>query len=205
MQDVVEALRPHGLTLQNYASVREQQIGGFTQVSAHGTGCKLPPVDEQLVSVRMVSPGSGSAVTMEKGKDAAFDWVKVGLGSMGVVTEVTLQCVPAHKLIEKTFVATREEVKRKHKQYESGLTASLARVAVAKCAARWMLCMQVAQSTQALAIHVDPLHRCRGRRPVQRHSPHQAHQSRMACDNVHRCTEARALGSSVHRQNGPHC
>lgn len=32
VQDVVEALRPHGLTLQNYASVREQQIGGFTQV-----------------------------------------------------------------------------------------------------------------------------------------------------------------------------
>lgn len=47
VSDVVEALRPHGLTLQNYASVREQQIGGFTQVSAHGTGAELPPVDEQ--------------------------------------------------------------------------------------------------------------------------------------------------------------
>lgn len=32
VQDVVEALRPHGLTLQNFASIREQQIGGFTQV-----------------------------------------------------------------------------------------------------------------------------------------------------------------------------
>ena len=31
-KDVVEALRPAGLTLQNYASIREQQIGGFTQV-----------------------------------------------------------------------------------------------------------------------------------------------------------------------------
>jgi L-galactono-1,4-lactone dehydrogenase len=30
--EVVEALRPHGLTLQNYASIREQQIGGFIQV-----------------------------------------------------------------------------------------------------------------------------------------------------------------------------
>ena len=29
---VVEQLRPHGLTLQNYASIREQSIGGFTQV-----------------------------------------------------------------------------------------------------------------------------------------------------------------------------
>lgn len=32
VQDVVEALRPHGLTLQNFASIREQQIGGFIQV-----------------------------------------------------------------------------------------------------------------------------------------------------------------------------
>ena len=33
---VVEALRPHGLTLENYASVREQQIGGFIQASGSG-------------------------------------------------------------------------------------------------------------------------------------------------------------------------
>jgi hypothetical protein len=115
VQEVVEALRPHGLTLQNFASVREQQIGGFIQVSAHGTGSALPPVDEQVVSLRLVSSGSGFPVDVVKGKDAVFDWVKVGLGSMGVVTEVTLQCVDAHKLIEKTFVATRDEVRRSHK------------------------------------------------------------------------------------------
>jgi len=33
VQEVVEALRPHGLTLQNYASIREQSIGGFIQAS----------------------------------------------------------------------------------------------------------------------------------------------------------------------------
>ena len=124
MQDVVEALRPHGLTLQNYASVREQQIGGFTQVSAHGTGAGIPPVDEQVVALRIVSPGSGAAVNMEKGKDAVFDWVKVGLGAMGIVTELTLQCVDAHKLMEKTFVETREEVRKNHK----------------RCAPEWAVC-----------------------------------------------------------------
>jgi len=40
VRELVEALRPHGLTLMNYASIREQQIGGFTQVSAHGTGAR---------------------------------------------------------------------------------------------------------------------------------------------------------------------
>lgn len=114
---MVEQLRPYDLTLQNYASVREQQIGGFTQVSAHGTGASLPPVDEQVVSMRLVSPGLGQAVELERGKDATFEWAKVGLGSMGVVTEVTLQCVDAHRLLEETIVTDRRTVERNHQRY----------------------------------------------------------------------------------------
>ena len=34
IQDVVDRLRPQGLTLQNFASIREQSVGGFTQVLA---------------------------------------------------------------------------------------------------------------------------------------------------------------------------
>ena len=45
---VLEALRPHGLTLPNLASIAQQQIGGFVQVGAHGTGARVPPCDEQV-------------------------------------------------------------------------------------------------------------------------------------------------------------
>lgn len=38
VSDLVEKLKPYGLTLQNFASIAEQQVGGITQVSAHGTG-----------------------------------------------------------------------------------------------------------------------------------------------------------------------
>lgn len=34
--ELVDALREHGLTLQNFASIREQQVGGFTQVCILG-------------------------------------------------------------------------------------------------------------------------------------------------------------------------
>ena len=39
---------------------------------------------------------------------------RVGLGCLGVATELTLQCVPSHTLVEKTFVATAREVQRNH-------------------------------------------------------------------------------------------
>ena len=57
---IVEALRPHGLTLQNFASIREQAVGGFIQVGAHGTGATIPPVDEQVVSMKLVTPAKGT-------------------------------------------------------------------------------------------------------------------------------------------------
>ena len=33
-----------------------------------------------------------------------FRMARVGLGALGVVTQLTLQCVPAHRLVERTYV-----------------------------------------------------------------------------------------------------
>lgn len=57
--DLVRLLKPYGLTLQNFASIAEQQLGGITQVSAHGTGATIPPIDEQVVAMKIVTPGRG--------------------------------------------------------------------------------------------------------------------------------------------------
>ena len=68
VSQVVEALRPHGLTLQNYASIAEQQIGGFIQVGAHGTGAGIPPVDQTVVSMKIVTPSRGT-ITLSRTED----------------------------------------------------------------------------------------------------------------------------------------
>lgn len=67
VMQIVEALRPHGLTLQNFASIREQAVGGFIQVGAHGTGATIPPVDEQVVSMKLVTPAMGTVELSEVG------------------------------------------------------------------------------------------------------------------------------------------
>lgn len=117
VSQVVEALRPHGLTLQNFASITEQQIGGFTQVGAHGTGVSIPPVDEQVVSIRLITPAVGELVLSQNDEDnSLFHVARTSLGLLGVVAEITLQCVPAHKLRETTFVLSRNEVLEQHNQ-----------------------------------------------------------------------------------------
>lgn len=77
VQQVVEALRPHGLTLQNFASIREQQIGGYTQVSAHGTGATIPPVDMQVVRLKLVTPAEGSIELSKEEDGELFEMAKV--------------------------------------------------------------------------------------------------------------------------------
>lgn len=118
---VIEALRPYNLTLPNLASIAEQQFGGFVQVGAHGTGREIAPVDHYVTALKLVTPGQGT-VTLTEANGDLFHMAKVGLGCIGVVVEVTMKCIPAHRLVEHTFVLTRAEAKeqlndllRKHK------------------------------------------------------------------------------------------
>ena len=107
---VIEALRPHGLTLPNLASIAEQQMGGFVQVGAHGTGREIAPVDHYVTQLKLVTPSKG-LVTLTEADGDLFQLAKVGLGCLGIVVEVTMECIPAHRLVEHTFVLTREEAK----------------------------------------------------------------------------------------------
>jgi len=115
---VLSELNKHGLTLENFSSIQEQQVGGWTQVSAHGTGITLPPVDEMIVRLQLATPTEG-LMTLSPGKgpgkdDHLFRMAKVGLGSLGVVTELTLKCIPKLNLHETTFVTDRHSVQEGH-------------------------------------------------------------------------------------------
>ncbi|XP_076925524.1 L-galactono-1,4-lactone dehydrogenase, mitochondrial-like [Bidens hawaiensis] len=116
VQQLVDAVKEYGITLQNFASIREQQIGGIVQVGAHGTGAKLPPIDEQVISMKLVTPGKGTIVISKDKDPELFYLARCGLGALGVVAEVTLQCVERQELVEHTFVSNLTEIKKKHKK-----------------------------------------------------------------------------------------
>jgi L-galactono-1,4-lactone dehydrogenase len=111
VSQVVDTLRQYQLTLPNLASIAEQQMGGFVQVGAHGTGKYIAPVDEYVTSMKLVTPGKGTVVLTKDKDGELFQLAKVGLGCLGVVVEITMECVPAHKLVEHTFVLTRQQAK----------------------------------------------------------------------------------------------
>jgi L-galactono-1,4-lactone dehydrogenase len=84
-------------------------MGGFISVGAHGTGRLIAPVDDYVTKIKLVTPAKGTVVLTKEEHGRLFELARVGLGCLGVVVEVTMECIPAHQLVEHTFVLTREE------------------------------------------------------------------------------------------------
>lgn len=83
-------------------------------MAAHGTGVTLATVEEQIVELRLATPGEG-LLTLSAQKDPRlFSLAKVGLGSLGVVTDMKLRCVPLMRLLEKTACIDRSAVFNDH-------------------------------------------------------------------------------------------
>ncbi|KAF3442490.1 hypothetical protein FNV43_RR16406 [Rhamnella rubrinervis] len=116
VQQLVDGIKDYGLTLQNFASIREQQIGGILQVGAHGTGARLPPIDEQIISIKLVTPAKGTIEVSKEKNPELFYLARCGLGGLGVVAEVTIQCVEREELVEHTVISNMEEIKKNHKK-----------------------------------------------------------------------------------------
>ena len=124
VSSLLAELKKHGMTLENFSSIQEQQMGGWTQVSAHGTGISLPPVDEMIVNMQIATPTEGLLSLSETKQNSIhplvnrdlFRMCKVGLGSLGVVTEMTLKCIPSLDLVEKTTIKTRNTISSGHKE-----------------------------------------------------------------------------------------
>ncbi|KAL5993283.1 hypothetical protein ACLOJK_014207 [Asimina triloba] len=104
-------------------SISQLRNSGFSdelfqknEVGAHGTGARLPPIDEQIVSMKLVTPAKGTIEVSREKDPELFYLARCGLGGLGVVAEVTMQCVDRHELVEHTFVSNVKEIKKNHKK-----------------------------------------------------------------------------------------
>ena len=61
----------------------------------------------------MVTPSEHGVIKMtEKTHGPLFRLARLGLGGLGILSEVTLKVIPAHRLVEQTIVLTRDEAKK---------------------------------------------------------------------------------------------
>jgi L-gulonolactone oxidase len=104
------ALADAGLALPNLGDIDRQSLAGAIATATHGTGLTLGNLATTVVGLQMVD-GTGDLVRCSTDVEPElFRVARVGLGALGIVTEVTLQCVPAFDLHARETVEVLDEV-----------------------------------------------------------------------------------------------
>ena len=87
-----------GLAMPNLGDIARQSLAGATATATHGTGLGLGNLATNIVGMDIVD-GRGELVHCdEHERPELLRVARVGIGALGVVTRMTLQCVPAFDL-----------------------------------------------------------------------------------------------------------
>ena len=110
LADLNEELARLGLALENMGDIDRQTIAGAISTGTHGTGAELRNISAQVEGVELVL-ADGTVRHLSAATDPELlRAARVGVGALGVITAVTLRCVPAFNLLRVDSAHPREEV-----------------------------------------------------------------------------------------------
>ncbi len=93
-----EKLVEVGLAMPNLGDIAYQSVAGAIATATHGTGLKLGNLATAIVGMEIVT-GTGETIWCDELQNAEILRVaRVGVGALGAVTKVMIQCVPAFNL-----------------------------------------------------------------------------------------------------------
>jgi L-gulono-1,4-lactone dehydrogenase len=93
-----EELAKRGLALPNLGDIDRQTLAGATSTATHGTGINHASIAQAIVGLELVT-GNGEVVRCSAHEEPEiFHVARVGVGALGIVTRMTLQCEPLFKL-----------------------------------------------------------------------------------------------------------
>jgi len=93
-----EALAAAGLAMRNLGDIDRQSIAGAISTGTHGTGGRLGGLATQVRGVRVVGADGTVREATPTQDPGLFEASRLGLGSTGVLSAVTLEVVPAFLL-----------------------------------------------------------------------------------------------------------
>jgi len=91
-------LHAEGLAMENLGDIDAQSIAGTISTGTHGTGANFGTISTQVRAIRLVN-GLGEIVECSTEKNVElFKAAQVSLGTLGIITQITLLCMPSYKL-----------------------------------------------------------------------------------------------------------
>jgi L-gulono-1,4-lactone dehydrogenase len=92
------ALDTLGLAMPNLGDIDAQTIAGAISTGTHGTGARLGGLATQVEALDLVLADGSVMSCSAAHRPEEFTAARIGLGALGVISTVTLRCVPAFTL-----------------------------------------------------------------------------------------------------------
>lgn len=98
LKDLSPLLAEHGLAFRNLGDIDVQSLAGATSTATHGTGKTLPCLAAEICGLTLMT-AQGEVMRIDEQENAALlPAAQVSLGALGLITEMDMQLVAAHKL-----------------------------------------------------------------------------------------------------------
>ncbi|WP_282852076.1 D-arabinono-1,4-lactone oxidase [Gulosibacter sediminis] len=110
LHELPKLLGPYNLALANQGDIDAQTIAGAISTGTHGTGLGFSGLAEMVKSLRMVLADGSIVYCDERTHPDLFEFARLGLGALGVVLEVGIQCVPAFRVAASEDALPMDEV-----------------------------------------------------------------------------------------------
>lgn len=118
IHDLVGVLKENGLSMVNQGDIDSQAIAGALTTGTHGTGARLGNLASSVVDMRLAQPDGSVHVVDESTPDELLAG-RVSLGTLGVISEMTLQLEDAYNLHEKLWRDDFEDAMAKHDELDA--------------------------------------------------------------------------------------
>jgi len=120
IRELNAALGTLGLAMPNLGDIDAQTISGAISTGTHGTGARLAGIAAAVAGLDLVL-ADGSVISCSAGKNPdLFAAARVSLGALGVISTVTLACVPAFTLAADERPMRLEEVLARFDEFAAG-------------------------------------------------------------------------------------
>ena len=87
-----------GLAMENLGDIDVQAVAGAISTGTHGTGIQFGIIPTQVVGLRLVTASGEIIACSATHNTPIFKAAQVSLGALGIISHITIQCVPAYKL-----------------------------------------------------------------------------------------------------------
>lgn len=98
LKSLGELLLRNNLAQKNLGDIDVQSIAGAASTGTHGTGVTLGSVSSQILEITLITAKGEIMICSENQNKDIFKAAQVSLGTLGIITKIKLQLVPAYKL-----------------------------------------------------------------------------------------------------------